>query len=229
MYQISVDNITINVVRKNIKNLNLIICRLTGNVRITVPNKIKDDAIHHFVTSKLPWIKKHKTKCETQTQLSEHAYISGEGHYFQGECYLLNVIYDNKNKVILRDNTHIDLYVQENSTSEQRKKIMIRWYEKQLREKMPPLIKKWHNITNLEASHYSIRQMKTRWGSCNIKSKRISINLALIKKPEYCLEYIIVHELVHLLERLHNANFKSHMDRFMPQWRNHRYELNKVN
>lgn len=228
MRQLLVDDLTIDITRKKIKNLHLVICRFTGKVRISAPHQMKDDTLRTFVTSKLSWIKKHKTKPEGQKLPSAHKYVSGESHYFFGKPYLLNVIDSNKNQVVLCDNTHIDLFISQNSTTHQRKKIMIEWYKKQLKEKMLPLIKKWHDIMNLEASHYSIRQMKTRWGSCNIKSKRISINLALIKKPEHCLEYIIVHELVHLLERLHNANFKAHMDRFMPDWRNYRDELNRI-
>lgn len=225
MQQILIDDISIDIVRKNIKNLRLVICRLTGSVRITVPNKIKYDMLHAFILSKLAWIKKHKARIEKQKQLKAHDYISGEKHYFEGECYLLNVIESNKNKVMLRDKKYIDFFVKKDTTFEQRKKIMEQWQKRQLREKMVPLIQKWQNLTNLKASHYSIKKMKTLWGSCNIQSKRISINMALIEKPTHCLEYIIVHELVHFLERLHNAAFKAHMDRFMPQWRDYQREL----
>jgi len=227
MHKITVNNIIVDVVRKDIKNLHLAVYPPIGRVRIAAPLKSNDDAIRLFVISKLSWIKKHKIKFEAQERQTAREYVTGESHYYQGKRYLLNVTHrDGESKVIIRNKTSIDLSASVDSTLEQRHRIMTEWYRVQLKEQMTPIIDKWEKIIGVSAVDYNIRRMKTKWGSCNVNAKRILLNLELIKKPKHCMEYIIVHELVHLLERRHNDRFVSYMDKFMPQWRNYRDELN---
>ena len=155
--------------------------------------------------------------------------MSGESHYFLGRRYLLNVVYhDAPPKVIIRNKTTLDLFARTGSDTAKRERVLVAWYRQQLKEMIPPLIARWEAIMGVEVAEWGVKRMKTRWGSCNIKARRIWVNLALVKKPAHCLEYIIVHEMAHLLERLHNDRFVAHMDKFMPQWRFFRDELNKA-
>ncbi|MBA3072299.1 MAG: M48 family metallopeptidase [Anaerolineae bacterium] len=228
MHQITVSDIVIDVERKEIKNLHLSVNPPNGKVRIAAPLNIDDDAVRLFAVSRLAWIRKQQSKFEDQSRQTEREYVSGESHYFKGERYLLNVIYQKGNpKVAIRNKTHIDLFVREDSTLLQRKMVLTEWYRKQLKAVLPDQITKWQAVIGVELNDWGVKQMKTKWGTCNIEQKRILINLELAKKPERCLEYIIVHELVHLLERKHNDHFVGLMDQFLPQWRTHREELNQ--
>jgi predicted metal-dependent hydrolase len=228
MHQITVSDIVIDVERKEIKNLHLSVNPPNGKVRIAAPLNIDDDAVRLFAVSRLAWIRKQQRKFEDQARQTEREYVSGESHYFKGERYLLNVIYQKGNpKVVIRNKTHIDLFVREDSILLQRKLVLTEWYRKQLKAVTPDLIAKWQTIIGVELNDWGVMQMKTKWGTCNIEQKRILINLELAKKPERCLEYIVVHELVHLLERKHNDHFVGLMDQFLPQWRTYREELNQ--
>jgi len=228
LYQITIGQLVIDVVKKDIKNIHLGVYPPDGNIRIATPLKVNDDRVRLFAISKLPWIKKQQAKFQAQSRQSPREFISGESHYFQGRRYLLNVIYHQSSpKVIIKNNTNIHLFVRENSTLEQRKKVMTEWYRQQLKEQIPTLLDKWQSITGLTANDWAIKQMKTKWGSCNITDKRIWLNLELAKKPQNCLEYVIVHELVHLLERNHNERFIAYMDKFMPQWPIYKEELSQ--
>ena len=227
-HQIMVSDITVDVVKKDIENLNLRVSHPTGRVRIAAPLRVNDEAIRLFIVSKIGWIKKHQSKFNNQDRESEREFVSGESHYYFGNRYLLNVIYhDAKPKVEIRNKTHIDLYVRLGSNQTQRQKVMTEWYRFELKEQIPYLIDKWKYIVGVEIDDWSVKKMKTRWGSCNRKNNRIWLNLELAKKPLHCLEFIIVHELTHLLERHHNDRFKSLMDYFMPQWRVYKEELNR--
>jgi len=227
-HQIIVSNITIDVVRKDIKNLHLAVYPPSGRVRIATPLRLDDEAVRLFAISKLPWIKKQRSKFENQARETEREYVSGESHYFEGHRYLLNVIYHTSApRVEIRNKKYIDLYVRTGSTTEQRERVMTRWYRQRLKDRVPALIEKWQKIISVEVGDWEVKQMKTRWGTCKVEAKRIWLNLELAKKPAPCLEYIIVHELVHLLERQHSERFIALMDKFMPQWRIYQDELNQ--
>ncbi len=229
MHQIKVSNIVIDVVRKNIKNLHLAVYPPEGRVRVAAPLRVNDEAVRLFAISKLSWIKKQQLKFETQERQPQREYISGESHYFEGYRYLLNVIYhDSMPKVEIRNKKYIDLYVRIGSNTEQRERVLTEWYRQKLKEKIPALLEKWQIIIGVQANEWHVKQMKTRWGSCKIEAKRIWLNLELAKKSTLCLEYIIVHELVHLLERNHNKRFNSLLSKFMPQWKFHQKELNDL-
>lgn len=228
MSQITVNNIQIDIVRKNIKNLHLAVYPPNGRVRIATPLRLDDEAIRLFAISKMSWIKKQISKLENQERQTYREFVSGENHYFEGHRYLLNVIYQKGTpKVIIRNKTYLDLYVKPNSTRDQRERVLIKWYRRELKAKIPALLEKWQTIIGVEISDWEIKKMKTKWGTCKIESKRIWLNLELIKKPFHCLEYIIVHELVHLLERNHGGRFMALMDKLLPQWQFSQKELNQ--
>lgn len=227
MHQIVVSDIVIDVVKKDIKNLHLAVYPPTGRVRIAAPLKIDDEAIRLFAISKLSWIKKNQAKQIGQERQSERQFVSGESHFYKGRRYLLNVVnHSGHPKVQIRTKKYLDLYVKPDYTSEQRERVITNWYRKNLKELIPPLIEKWEKIIGVEVAEWEVKIMKTKWGTCNREAKRIWLNLELIKKPEICLEYIIVHEMVHFLERNHTQRFIALMDKYMPQWRSHREELN---
>jgi predicted metal-dependent hydrolase len=229
MQRIVVSNISVDVVRKNIKNLHLAVYPPNGRVRVAVPLRMNDDAVRLAIVSRLAWIKRHQTKFSAQDRQSAREFVAGESHYFQGRRYRLNVVYHNSApKVFIRNNSAIDLFVREGSDRPQRQRVLTEWYRKQLKEQIPSLIDKWQPIMNVSVAEWGVKQMKTKWGTCNIRARRIWLNLELAKKPVHSLEYIIVHEMLHLLERNHNDRFKALMDRFMPLWRSYREELNQA-
>ena len=229
MEQITISDITIDVIRKNIKNIHLAVYPPTGRVRLAVPMQLTDDTIRLFVVAKLSWIKRHQRKFKAQDRQLPREYKNRESHYFQGMRYLLNVIEkDAPPKVTLRSKTYIDLTIRPNTPVEKRHEIMTEWYRTELKKEIPALIEKWEKVIGVKANDWQVKQMKTKWGTCNITRKRIWLNLELAKKPLQCLEYVIVHELVHLLERHHNNRFKEVMDVFMPHWRSHKEELNRT-
>jgi len=192
-----------------------------------VPNHVNDDRVRSAVVSKLVWIKKQQKEFEKQPRQSGREMLNGESHYFFGKRYLLEVVEGKgKSKISIKGNGTLLLNVSENSTLEQRLKVLENWYREQLKAMLPDLLIKWQNVVGVGANHCGIRKMKTKWGSCNISEKRIWLNLELAKKPPECLEYILVHELVHLHERHHNRRFKAFMDEFMPNWALHRTTLN---
>lgn len=215
------------MVRKDIKNLHLGVYPPMGRVRVAAPLRVSDEAVRLAVISRLPWIKKQKTKFTNQARQTAREYVSGESHYFQGRRYRLNVIYQSGTpRVEIRNKSSIDLFVREGSEKAQREKVLLTWYRQQLKELIPALILQWAPVIDVQVAEWHVKQMKTKWGTCNIEAKRIWLNLELAKKSKQCLEYIVVHEMVHLLERHHNDNFIELMNKFMPQWRLHREELN---
>jgi predicted metal-dependent hydrolase len=198
-----------------------------GRVRVAVPLRIDDEAVHLAVTSRLPWIHKHQRKFAGQERQSAREYVSRESHYFKGRRYLLNVIeHEGRPKVILTGKPGIDLYVPKGSSQAKRGKILQEWYRQELKTQIPPLIEKWEKIMNVSVADWGVKKMKTRWGTCNVRVRRIWVNLEIAKKPVQCLDYIVVHEMTHLLERRHNGNFVALMDKFLPNWKSLRQSLN---
>ena len=229
MDQITVSNITIDVIHKDIKNIHLAVYPPTGRVRIAAPLSVNDDAIRLFAISKLGWIKRHQREFDAQERISPREYKQRESHYFQGRRYLMKIIEkDEPPKVILRTRTYIELYVRPNTSFEKRQEVITEWYRVELKKLIPGIIEKWEKSLNVTIDEWQVKQMKTNWGTCNIEKKRILINLELAKKPLHCLEYVILHEMVHLLERHHNERFLYYMDTFLPNWKQIRTELNKL-
>ncbi|NLV88176.1 MAG: M48 family metallopeptidase [Tissierellia bacterium] len=228
MEKLIINDIEIELAKKKIKNLHLSVHPPDGRVRISAPQHMDIDSIRLFAISKLSWIRKQQKKFINQERQPEREYVSGESHYFLGQRYLLNVIYTNKRKqgVEIKNKKYIDLYVRENTPKYLRERLMTEWYRKELRELIPPLIAKWEPILGVRVNEFGIKKMKTRWGSCNPEVKRIWLNLELAKKSPTCIEYVLVHEMAHLLERSHNETFVAYMDKFLPNWRAIKAELN---
>jgi predicted metal-dependent hydrolase len=227
MQQIKLGDIDIDVVHKDIKNLHLSVYPPSGKVRISAPLRMDLDTIRVFAVSKLGWIKKQQAKLREQEREAPREYLNRESHYYLGKRYLLKVIeHHAPPKVVLKHHTLV-LYLRENTSAERSKAVLENWYRQKLKELIPPFIKKWEKIIGVEVKEFGIKKMKTKWGTCNREAGRIWLNLELAKKPLHCLEYIIVHEMVHLLERKHNEIFIAYMDKFLPQWRFYREELNK--
>lgn len=229
MEKIIINNFEINIIRKNIKNIHLSILPPDGRIRVSAPINTKDGVIRMLIISKSSWIKKQQLKFENQTRQTKREYVSGESHYHEGKRYLLNVIPSRSVAcVMIRNMKYIDLYVKENSTQNQKQLILDKWYRDDLKSKVENLISKWTEIIGVNVNSFKIRRMKTRWGSCNINTKNILINFELAKTNINCLEYVVVHEIVHLLERHHNDNFKMLMDNYLPKWRQYKSELNGI-
>lgn len=227
MSTIKVSNIDIEIIKKKIKNIHLSVHPPNGRVRLAVPEKMDDEAIRIFAISKLSWIKKQKSKFHLQERLTPREFLSGESHYFLGTRYLLNVLETSgKQYVELKNNKEINLYARPNSSKEKREKIMIEWYREQLKSIIPEYIEKWEPKMGVKVGDWGVKLMKTKWGSCNIQKKRIWLNLELAKKNPRLIEYIVVHEMVHLLERKHNDRFIGYMDKFLPNWKGMKAELN---
>lgn len=226
MIRMEISGVEIEVVKKKIKNMHLSVLPPLGRVRISAPIGTNDETIKLFAIKKIGWIKKQIQKFESQPRQSEREYVSGESHYLWGRRYKLELKYTKKANKVETKSSKLVLTVREASTQEQREKIMNEWYRAELKAKLPALIEKWEKIIGVQINDFGVKNMRTKWGTCNVKDKRIWVNLQLAKKPAACLEYIVVHELVHLLEKNHTSVFIEYMDKFLPGWRVTKDELN---
>ena len=225
-HHITVAGITVEVVRKDIKNLHLGVYPPHGRVRVAAPLLVSDDAVRLAVVGKLAWIRRQRNKFEEQPRQSQREMINGESHYFLGQRYRLRVRErEGASRVSVRGLDTVELSIRPNSTRDQREAALQHWYRQELRVRVPPLLARWQATLGVRASHWGIKRMKTRWGSCNPDTQRIWLNLELAKKPEGCIEYIVVHELMHLLERHHNDRFVALLDEHLPAWRHYRSAL----
>jgi len=180
------------------------------------------------VISRLGWVRRKQAILNEQERQSEREMVTGESHYVEGHRYRLDVIErGGPASVKFRNNSTLELSVRPGTNREKREAVIYRWYRQRLRQRIPGLIEKWEPLIEGKVAEWGIKKMKTRWGTCNITARRIWLNLELAKKPSSCLEYILVHEMVHFLERHHNDQFREYMDRFMPQWRLMRSDLNQ--
>ena len=228
MALLELGNIRINVEQKDIKNIHLSVYPPDGQVRIAAPDHMDLDTIRVFAINKLKWIKKQQAVFKNQERETPREFIANESHYFRGERYLLEIIeHATKPKVVLKHHT-IELYLRPNTSTQKRKTLLDEWYREQMKAILPEMIEKWEKVIGVKTNDFGVKIMRTKWGSCNIEAKRIWFNLELAKKPLECLEYIVVHELVHLLERNHNTRFVRFMNEFMPKWRFYRDELNRL-
>jgi len=224
---ISVSGIDIQIDRKDIKNLHIGVYPPYGRVRVATPIKINNESVRLAVVSKLSWIKRQVKHFQEQPRQTKREMVSGESHYFLGKRYLLDVIYgSSKHKVVLK-HSHIELHVKTNTTVENREKLLNEWYRAELAILVQEFVPKWEEKIGVKLNTWQIKKMRTKWGSCSIEKKNILLNLNLVKTPVECIEYIVVHEIVHLLERHHNDSFKMYMDRYFPEWKNCRDTLNQ--
>ncbi len=228
-YHIDVSGLSIEVFRKDIKHLYIGVHPPNGQIRVSAPLRFDDDAVRMAIISRLGWIRKKQKEFTKQQRQSQREFITGESHYFAGRRYRLDVTEQNRPpSVKLLNNSRIGLTVRPGTDRDKREAIFHAWYREHLKSQLPPLITKWEQKIGVSVNEVCIKKMKTLWGSCNIDAKRIWLNLELAKKPNSCLIYVLVHEMVHLLERHHNDRFHKLMDTFIPQWRTYRDELNKA-
>jgi predicted metal-dependent hydrolase len=221
--QIEVSGIPIKIVRKTIKNIHLGVYPPDGHVRVAVPQHVTDDNVRLAVISRLKWIKEQQARFQTQPRQSQRQLVTGESHYFFGKRYRLEVVERRgSHQVVIKNNRTLQLLVNPGTTQLNRALLLNEWYRQQLKERIPELLSQWEPVIGKTVTDWSVKKMKTKWGSCNITQKRIWLNLELAKKPVDCLEYVLVHEMVHLLERNHDKRFIAYLDHFLPRWRQFR-------
>jgi predicted metal-dependent hydrolase len=226
--QLKLGDITIDVMLKDIKNVHLSVYPPAGRVRISAPKRLKLDIVRVYAISKLGWIKQQQKRIRLQEREAPREYLDRESHYVWGKRYLLKTLEEmGPPSVDLKHSTMV-LRIRPTSNREQRDAAISQWYREQIKAAASRLIPKWEPLIGVRVERFFVQHMKTRWGSCNEFTSSIRLNTDLAKKPRECLEYIVVHEMVHLLEPTHNANFVSLMDRFMPQWRLRREQLNEL-
>ncbi len=226
--QIEIDGIPIEILRKPIKNMHLRIYPPDGRVRVSAPLRLSLNHILQQLHMKKEWLHKERARMQERPTTREPQMQTGEQHYFLGEAYTLHVENSSVRTPIILTNDKIILNIKPHASTHEKKSSLNKWYQTQMQSIVPTLIKKWQPIMGVTVSDWRCRTMKTRWGSCNIRSKRICLNLVLIKKPPLCLEYVLVHEMVHLLEASHNARFYQLMTRFMPDWKTHQTQLSSL-
>ncbi|MDF2155005.1 SprT family zinc-dependent metalloprotease [Vibrio sp. CAU 1672] len=229
MSKLTISGMELTVNRKDIKNLHISVLPPDGMVRVSVPLKMSEQAIRLAVISKLAWIKKQKAEFASQLRQSDREMLYGESHYLWGHRYLLDIEFSQgKHSVVKASSKKLLLTVSEKTTHDKRLKLLNDFYRQEVKDHTEQLLEKWQRRLGVEALDWGVKKMKTKWGSCNISSKRIWLNSELAKKPPECLEYILLHELVHLLERHHNERFKALMDKHLPDWRERRDLLNRL-
>ncbi|MFC1574309.1 M48 family metallopeptidase [Candidatus Latescibacterota bacterium] len=225
--QIKLGDIHIDVVRKAIKNVYLSVYPPTGKVRISAPLRMDIDTISIFALSKHAWIKKQQAKLHEQERETPREYINRESHYYLGKQYLLKVIEHNASPKVILKHEIIEMYIRPNTGLEKRQEILYEWYRQRMKKIIPGIIAQYEKAMKVKVSEFGIKKMKTKWGTCNIIAKRIWLNLELAKKPVECIEYIVVHEMAHLLERYHNDRFAHFMDKYFPKWKFYKEELKR--
>ena len=225
---IDLGNLQIEVLRKKIKNLHLSVLPPLGRVRIAAPGHMDLDTIRVFAISRLVWIKAQQRKMQIQQREAKREYLDRESHYVWGRRYLLKRIELESAPLIELKHSKLVFQIRPGTDEARSQEILDAWYREQIRLAVPELIAKWEPVMRVKVGRIFVQRMKTRWGSCNPATGAIRLNTDLAKKPPECLEYIVVHEMTHLLEPTHNSRFSSLMEFFMPQWQHVRNELNNL-
>lgn len=224
--QTEIFGIPIEIQKKNIKNIHLSVLPPDGRVRVSAPKTVSDKSLELFVRTKIGWIKKQQAKFENQPRQSARQYVSGETFYFWGQKYYLQVEYSYKGNSLVLEGDKAILTVRKESTAKQRENYVNEWYRECLKREIAKILPIWEEKTSLKCSSWQTKYMTTRWGTCNTDTKKIWINLQLVKKPIECLEYVILHELVHTKVKNHGDNFVALMNMYMPNWREIKKTLN---
>lgn len=226
--EINLGEFSAEVIRKKIKNVHLSVYPPEGRVRIAAPLQMDLDTVRVFAISKLAWIKTQQRKMQAQERETPREYLERESHYIWGQRYLLHVVEKEAAPKIELKHRKLIMQIRPGMVEEVRQALLDAWYREQIRSAMPKLLAKWEAIMRVKVARIFIQRMKTRWGSCNPSAGSIRLNTDLAKKPPECLEYIVVHELTHLIEPSHNARFVALMDTFLPNWRHLKEELNRL-
>lgn len=216
------------VTRKAIKHVHLSVLPPTGKVRVAAPQGMPLETIRLFVVSKLAWIRSQQRKLQAQDRETPREYLNKESHYLWGKRYLLEVSHAEAAPVVSLTPRKLKLQVRPNADPAKCEEVLDAWYRQQVHEAVPSLLAKWESLINVKATKVFVQRMKTKWGSCTPDTAYIRLNTDLAKKPPECLEYILVHELVHLLEPTHNERFVAIMDLYLPNWQQLRKQLNRL-
>ncbi|WP_394173485.1 M48 family metallopeptidase [Thalassotalea litorea] len=226
---IRIGEIDVELNRRDIKNIHLSVLPPNGRVRLSIPTDTSEQKIRLAIINKLAWIKKQQSDFASQERQSIREMVNGECHYLWGKKYRLKLTEaQGKYSVYAKGSGNLELAVSEDTSTENKLKLLNRFYREEMQTSLEKLLPKWQKKLGVESNALNIKKMKTKWGSCNIQAKRIWINLELAKKPPECMEYILVHELIHLLERHHNERFRALMDKHLPNWRERRDLLNSL-
>ncbi|MFE9307351.1 M48 family metallopeptidase [Streptomyces sp. NPDC006706] len=223
---LTIRGIDVEVIYKNIKNLHIGVYPPLGRVRVAAPHRLDNEQVRLAVIQRLPWIKEQREQLRSAARQSTREMVTGESHYVWGVRRRMKVVERPGRAHFELDGERLLLYVPVGTTAERRRELLDRWYREQLRHVIPDLIAKWEPILNVTVPQWNIKRMKTKWGSCNRESGRIWFNVELAKKSQGCLEYIVVHEMTHYLERNHGERFIKLMEGVMPNWRSLRDQLN---
>jgi predicted metal-dependent hydrolase len=226
--QINLGEIAVDVVQKDIKNIHLSVYPPSGRVRISAPLRMDIDTIRVFAIAKLGWIKSQQRKLREQEREAPREYLDRESHYVWGKRYLLRIELQAAAPAIALKHNKMILRMRPETSFEKKQEILEAWYREQLKAVLPSLFEKWESLMNVKVGRCFVQKMRTKWGSCSPDTGNIRLNTDLAKKPPECLEYIVVHELAHLLEPTHNQRFVALMDHYLPKWRFYKEQLNKL-
>jgi hypothetical protein len=226
--QIALGEIAVDVVHKQIKNIHLSVYPPTGRVRISAPSRMSLDTIRVFAVSKLGWIKQQQRKLREQERETPREYLDRESHYVWGKRYLLEVIEKDASPAVELKHSKMFLQIRPATNDGKKQAVLDQWNRNQIKVEIPPLIAKWEPLMGVKVQKVFVQRMKTKWGSCNPASASIRLNTDLAKKPRECLEYIVVHEMVHLLEPTHNSRFVALIEQFIPKWQFYRKFIAKL-
>jgi predicted metal-dependent hydrolase len=223
--QLTVAGLDVDVVYKDIKNMHISVYPPAGRIRVAAPHRVTEEAVRLAVIQRLPWIKRQRQQLLNAPRQTERQMVSGETHYVWGQRYRLDTSRSGRPEVAIRG-TDLFVTAPTGSDTESQSNILDRWYRRQVKEALPPLLGKWQSVVGVEVDRFVVRRMKTKWGSCQTDSRSIWVNPELAKKNPLCLEYIVVHELTHFHERTHNEKFVALLDGYLPDWRSRRALLN---
>ena len=226
--QIELGGIVLEVVKKDIKNVHLSVYPPAGKVRISAPLSMNSDTIRVYAVSKLDWIKQQQKKLQAQERETPREYLDRESHYVWGKRYLLKIIEQHAAPTVELKHSALLLSIRPGSSEDKKQIVLEEWCREQLKKAVPSLISTWAPLMGVNVQRFFVQRMKTKWGSCNSRNGSIRLNTELAKKPPECLEYIVVHEMAHLLEPTHNQRFVALMDQFMPKWKFYRDILNRL-
>lgn len=226
--QIKLGEIVLDVVKKDIKHIHLSVYPPVGKVRMSAPLRMDLDTLRVFAISKLGWIKQQQKKLQAQERETPREYLDRESHYVWGKRYLLDVVEKEETPGVVLKFSALHLQVRPGASEAKKQAVLEQWYRAQLKAAAPLLIAKWEPLMGVKVARLFVQRMKTKWGSCSPGAHSIRLNAELAKKPPECLEYIVVHEMVHLLEDSHNHRFVTLMDQFMPKWQHYRELLNRL-
>jgi len=225
---INLGDLVIEVVRKDIKHVHLSVHPPMGRVRMAAPSHLSQDALRAFVIGKLAWIRRQQAKLHAQERETPREFLDRESHYVWGRRRLLTIVEHHAAPLVELRHTRLKLFVRPGTDAEGRSRVLEAWYREQLRSEVAPLLEPWQRRLRVQVTKVFVQHMKTRWGSCNPIAHTIRLNTELAKKPIACLEYILVHELLHILEPTHNARFVALLDQHLPGWTNRRDQLNRL-